>query len=161
MNGQHHQCNTQQAIVPHPFRLRGFLLPNQEVQSTSGSYPPRPLCFQTNQDLVWPSHGSTSDHSARYMPPRVWQKQMNCATKGTRLRQWQLLLWHDLRNQFPFQKRHQTWLYWGGMLWYDSTLPMRPWKGLTSKDFDHMEDSYFIQHEDEFLGQDWLQLYAT
>ena len=47
------------------------------------------------------------------------------------------------------------------MLWYDSTLPMRPRKGLTSEDFDHMEDSYFIQHEDELLGQDWLQLYAT
>jgi hypothetical protein len=49
----------------------------------------------------------------------------------------------------------------GEMLWYDSTLPMRPRKGLTSEDFDHMEDSYFIQHEDELLGQDWLQLYAT
>jgi hypothetical protein len=24
-----------------------------------------------------------------------------------------------------------------------------------------MEDSYFIQHEDELLGQDWLELYAT
>ena len=34
----------------------------------------------------------------------------------------------------------------GEMLWYDSTLPMRPRKGLTSKDFDHMEDSYFIEH---------------
>jgi hypothetical protein len=49
----------------------------------------------------------------------------------------------------------------GEMLWYDSTLPMRPRKGLTSEDFDHMEDSYFIQYEDELLGQDWLQLYAT
>ncbi len=49
----------------------------------------------------------------------------------------------------------------GEMLWYDSTLPMRPRKGLTSEDFDHMEDSYFIQHEDELLSQDWLQLYAT
>ena len=49
----------------------------------------------------------------------------------------------------------------GKMLWYDSTLPMRPRNGLMSEDFDHMEDSCFIQHEDELLGQDWLQLYAT
>ena len=38
---------------------------------------------------------------------------------------------------------------------------MRPHRGLTSEDFDHMEDSYFIQYEDELLGQDWLELYAT
>ena len=38
---------------------------------------------------------------------------------------------------------------------------MLPHRGLTSKDFDHMEDSHFIQHEDELLGQDWLKLYAT
>ncbi len=38
---------------------------------------------------------------------------------------------------------------------------MHPHKGLTSEDFDHMEDSHFIQHKDELLGQDWLQLYAT
>ena len=37
---------------------------------------------------------------------------------------------------------------------------MHPQKGLTSEDFDHMEDSYFIQHKDELLGQDRLQLYA-
>ena len=49
----------------------------------------------------------------------------------------------------------------GEMLWYDNMLPMCPRRGLTSEDFDHMEDSYFIQHEDELLGQDWLELYAT
>ena len=49
----------------------------------------------------------------------------------------------------------------GKMLWYDCMLPMHPCKSLTSADFDHMEDSYFIQYEDELLGQDWLQLYAT
>ena len=49
----------------------------------------------------------------------------------------------------------------GEMFWYDSTLPTRPCRGPTSEDFDHMEDSYFIQHEDELLGQDWLELYAT
>jgi hypothetical protein len=49
----------------------------------------------------------------------------------------------------------------GKMLWYDSTLPMRPRKSLTSADFDHMEDMYYIQYEDELLGQDWLETYAT
>ena len=49
----------------------------------------------------------------------------------------------------------------GEMRWYDTTLHMCPRRGLTSDDFDHMEDSYFIQHEDELLGQDWLELYAT
>ena len=49
----------------------------------------------------------------------------------------------------------------GEMVWYDCTLPMRPRKGLTSADFDQMEDMYHIQFEDELLGQDWLQLYAT
>ena len=40
------------------------------------------------------------------------------------------------------------------MLWYVSMLPMHPRKGLTSADFDHMEDMYCIQYEDELLGQD-------
>ena len=44
----------------------------------------------------------------------------------------------------------------GEMLWYDNMLPMPPCRGLMSEDFDHIEDSYFIQHEDELLGQDWL-----
>ena len=47
------------------------------------------------------------------------------------------------------------------MLWYDSTLLMRPRKGLTSADFDHMADMYYIQYKDELLGQDWLKKYAT
>jgi hypothetical protein len=47
------------------------------------------------------------------------------------------------------------------MLWYDSTLPMHPRKGLTSADFDHMEDMYYIHYEDELLSQDWLEMYAT
>ena len=49
----------------------------------------------------------------------------------------------------------------GNMIWYDSTLPMRPSYGLTSEDFDAMEDQYFIQLEDEILGEDWLECYAT
>ena len=49
----------------------------------------------------------------------------------------------------------------GEMLWYNSMLPMSPHKGLTSADFDHMEDMYYIQYKDELLGQDWLEIYAT
>ena len=49
----------------------------------------------------------------------------------------------------------------GKMLWYDCTLPMCHCKGLMSADFDHMEDMYYIQYEDELLGQDWLEMYAT
>jgi hypothetical protein len=49
----------------------------------------------------------------------------------------------------------------GEMLWNDSMLSMHPRKGLTSADFDHMEDTYYIQYEDELLGQDWLEIYAT
>jgi len=45
----------------------------------------------------------------------------------------------------------------GNMLWYNSTLPMHPCKGLTSADFDQMEDTYYI----ELLGHDWLEMYAT
>ena len=49
----------------------------------------------------------------------------------------------------------------GKMPWYDSTFPMRPCKGLMSADFDQMEDAYYIQYEDELLGHDWLETYAT
>ncbi len=47
------------------------------------------------------------------------------------------------------------------MLWYDSTLPMRPCKGLTSTVFDHMEDMYYIQYKDEPISHDWLKLHAS
>ena len=47
------------------------------------------------------------------------------------------------------------------MLWYDSTLPMCPRKGLMSADFDHMEGMYYIQYDNELLCQDWLETYAT
>ena len=49
----------------------------------------------------------------------------------------------------------------GNIEWYDSTLPMRPSYGLTSEDFDAMEDQYFIQLEDKIFGEDWLDCYAT
>ena len=40
----------------------------------------------------------------------------------------------------------------GEMLWYDSMLPMHPCKGLTSADFDHMADIYYIQYKVGLLG---------
>ena len=49
----------------------------------------------------------------------------------------------------------------GKMLLYDSTLSMRPRKGLTSADFDCIKYMYYIQYKDELLGQDWLEIYAT
>ena len=49
----------------------------------------------------------------------------------------------------------------GNMAWYDNVLPMRPSYGLSSEDFDAMEDQYFVQLEDEILGEDWLECFAT
>jgi hypothetical protein len=49
----------------------------------------------------------------------------------------------------------------GNMVWYDCVLPMRPHCGLTSNDFNDMEDQYYIQVEEDLLGEDWLQSYAT
>jgi hypothetical protein len=37
------------------------------------------------------------------------------------------------------------------MLWYDCTLPLRPKGGLSSSDFDAMEDAFHIQYDDELL----------
>ena len=47
------------------------------------------------------------------------------------------------------------------MQWLDNVLPMRPPNGLTSSDFKEMEESYYVQLEDEILGEDWLGIYAT
>ena len=49
----------------------------------------------------------------------------------------------------------------GQMKWFDNVLPMRPSHGLRSSDFNDMEEQYYIQLEDEILGEDWLQCYAT
>ena len=49
----------------------------------------------------------------------------------------------------------------GEMTWFDNVLPMRPSTGLTSTDFAVMEDHYHIQLEDDLLGDDWLDCYAT
>ena len=48
----------------------------------------------------------------------------------------------------------------GNMEWYNFVLPMRPRCGLTSDDFEDMEDQYHIQLEDEILGENLLQSYA-
>lgn len=47
------------------------------------------------------------------------------------------------------------------MEWFDSSIPLRPPGGLDSHEFDAMEDMFHIQVEDELLGQDWLQSFAT
>ena len=49
----------------------------------------------------------------------------------------------------------------GNMEWYYSVLPMRPSHGLTLSDFLEMEESYFVQLEDELFGKDWLHHCAT
>ena len=72
LHGQHHRCNPQQAIVPHSFRLLSFLLSYQTVKPTHMSHSQRPPYQQKYKNLVWPSHGSTSSHSARHPPPRFW-----------------------------------------------------------------------------------------
>eukprot|EP00957_Ditylum_brightwellii_P005195 396888-Ditylum_brightwellii.AAC.1 len=47
------------------------------------------------------------------------------------------------------------------MEWYDNVLPMQPSHGLNSSDFLEVEESYFIQLEDELFGKGWLHMYAT
>ncbi len=49
----------------------------------------------------------------------------------------------------------------GKMEWFDGSIPLHPPGGLDSKDFDAMEDMFFIQTEDELFGEDWLSRYAT
>ena len=49
----------------------------------------------------------------------------------------------------------------GNMEWYDNILTMRPMSGITSEDFDAIEDQYVIQLENELLGEDWLEYFAT
>ena len=45
--------------------------------------------------------------------------------------------------------------------WYDSKLPLRDPRGLNPEDFKEMEDSLYIQIEEELLGEDWLDSFAT
>ena len=47
------------------------------------------------------------------------------------------------------------------MSWVDTVLPMRPKCGVTAAEFDAMEDKYFVQMEDEFLVEDWLESFTV
>jgi hypothetical protein len=46
------------------------------------------------------------------------------------------------------------------MKWFDCSIPLRPPGGLDAKDFDAMEDMFFIQTEDELFGENWLNCCA-
>ena len=47
------------------------------------------------------------------------------------------------------------------MLWFDTTLPLRPPGGLEACEFDAMADMFCIQNDEELFGEDWLHNYAT
>jgi len=49
----------------------------------------------------------------------------------------------------------------GKMELFDCSIPSRPPGGLDLKDFDVMEDMFFIQAEDELFSNDWLHCYTT
>jgi hypothetical protein len=49
----------------------------------------------------------------------------------------------------------------GNMEWFDCSIPLCPPGGLDSKDFDAMEDIFYIQVKDKIFGEDWLQCFAT
>ncbi len=49
----------------------------------------------------------------------------------------------------------------GNMEWFDCSIPLCPPRGLDSKEFDAMEDTFHIQGEDEIFGEDWLECFAT
>jgi len=42
----------------------------------------------------------------------------------------------------------------GKMEWFDCSMPLHPPGGLDAKEFDAMEDMFFIQTEDELFGED-------
>ena len=47
----------------------------------------------------------------------------------------------------------------GEMEWYNNTLLMRePWD-IQNKDYVQMCNTYHIQEDDEFFGEDWLDCY--
>ena len=47
------------------------------------------------------------------------------------------------------------------MEWFYCTISLHPPGSLASTDFDAMEDTVFLQAEDELFSQDWLSCYAT
>ena len=68
-----------------------------------------------------------------------------------------LILGANFLSKVGINLDHDT----GNMEWYNSILPTRPRVGLTSTDFDDMEDQYFTQLGDEILGKDWSESFAT
>ncbi len=44
---------------------------------------------------------------------------------------------------------------------FDCSIPLPPPGGLDSKEFNAMEDMFYIQVEDEIFGEDWLECFAT
>lgn len=49
----------------------------------------------------------------------------------------------------------------GFMEWYDCILPLRDPHGLTEEEFMHMAESFHVQEDDDFFGEDWLDSFAT
>ena len=47
------------------------------------------------------------------------------------------------------------------MEWFNFSIPLCQPGSLNSMDINSMEDMFFIQAEDELLGEDWLRCYAT
>jgi hypothetical protein len=49
----------------------------------------------------------------------------------------------------------------GKIEWFDCSIPGHPPGGLDAKEFNNKEDMFFIQTEDEFFCEDWLNCNAT
>ena len=98
---------------------------------------------------------------AWHPPPRVWQKRYIAWQKA--------LVFNDdfcnydmiLRTSFLSKTGIKLDYDSGQMQRYNSKLPMPPWKEPTLAGFDNTKDIYHVQFEDELLGHDRLELYAT
>ncbi len=49
----------------------------------------------------------------------------------------------------------------GNMEQFDCSIPLCPPGGLDLKEFDAMEDMFYIQVKDKIFGEDWLECFAT
>ena len=49
----------------------------------------------------------------------------------------------------------------GKMEWFYCSIPLSPPGGLVTKEFDAMEDMFFVQTEEELFVEDWLSCCAT
>ena len=47
------------------------------------------------------------------------------------------------------------------MEWFDVKLPLGYLKELLPGNFKVMEDSFWVQSDDEVIGEDWLDAYTT